>query len=86
MAHYNTDIYRKTTVKLSVFSVVYEWIFYKTTVINLKIDQVENIDTQFEYTDHQPVKLNVTLNKYDEMELPSASISISPKFMKRADN
>ena len=31
-------------------------------------------------------KLNVTLNKYDEMELPSASISISPKFMKRADN
>lgn len=28
---------------------------------NLKIDQVENIDTQFEYTDHQPVKLNVTL-------------------------
>ena len=24
-------------------------------------DQVENIDTQFEYTDHQPVKLNVTL-------------------------
>ncbi len=61
MAHYNTDIYRKTTVKLSVFSVVYEWIFYKTTVINLKIDQVENIDTQFEYTDHQPVKLNVTL-------------------------
>lgn len=61
MAHYNTDIYRKTTVKLSVFSVVYEWIFYKTTVINLKIDQVENIFTQFEYTDHQPVKLNVTL-------------------------
>ena len=28
---------------------------------NLKIDQVKNIDTQFEYTDHQPVKLNVTL-------------------------
>lgn len=28
---------------------------------NLKIDQVENINTQFEYTDHQPVKLNVTL-------------------------
>ena len=28
---------------------------------NLKIDLVENIDTQFEYTDHQPVKLNVTL-------------------------
>ena len=28
---------------------------------NLKINQVENIDTQFKYTDHQPVKLNVTM-------------------------
>ena len=31
-------------------------------------------------------KLKITIDKYDEMELPSASISISPKFMKRADN
>ena len=31
-------------------------------------------------------KLKITIDKYDEMELPSASISISPNFMKRADN
>lgn len=31
-------------------------------------------------------KLNVTLDKYENLELPSASISISPNFMRRADN
>lgn len=31
-------------------------------------------------------KLNVSIDKYDELELPSAIKSISPKFMERADN
>ena len=31
-------------------------------------------------------KLKITIDKYDEMELPKAVKSISPKFMERADN
>ncbi|WP_195999615.1 DUF881 domain-containing protein [Clostridium sp. 1001271B_151109_B4] len=31
-------------------------------------------------------KLKITIDKYDEVELPSAIKSISPKFMERADN
>ena len=28
---------------------------------NVSVDEVKNVDVGFEYTDHQPVKLNVTL-------------------------
>ena len=30
---------------------------------NLSVDRIENVDTEFEYSDHQPVRLEVTLKE-----------------------